>query len=303
MLLTLRPAQSGDADILLRVFDGVYHGGYSACFGRYGAIGPKDVWWIQSERDVIVLELNREPAGLVVLGRDKNRLLAEEVLLVPDAMRHAPTAQALRTVVERVDAELTRRFQEARQDQLRIRTVERNPLGMLLVTAGRFTIADALVVSSLDLPAAAAGAEPAPDVGVVPEGYVVRRAFAGQDEEAVARLDEECLGGRAQRHDLEQHLGGRDARTFLATRDGYPVGFVIAAARESVGEWRLGVRETHRRRGVGTVLARTALAALGARGVHMVVATHWAGDTVAEAFGSALGFTTERVYLYAERPL
>lgn len=110
---------------------------------------------------------------------------------MPDALRQAPTAQALRTVVERVDAELTRRFQEARQDHLRLRTMERNPLGMLLVETGRFTIADTLVVSSLDLPAAAAGAESAPDVGAVPEGYVVRRAFAGQDEEAVAQLDEE----------------------------------------------------------------------------------------------------------------
>jgi predicted N-acetyltransferase YhbS len=303
MLLILRPAESGDAEILLRLFEGVYHGGYSACFGRYGALGPKDVWWIQSEKEVIVLELNREPAGLLVIGRDKNRLLAEEILLVPDALPHGVPGQSLRTIAERVDAELTRRFQEARQDQLRLRTMERNSLGMLLLTAGRFTVADALVVSSLDLPAAAAGAEPAPDVGAAPEGYVVRRAFAGQDEEAVAQLDEECLGGRAQRHDIAHHLGGRDARTFLATRDGYPVGFVLASAREGVGEWRLAVREKHRRRGVGTVLARTALAALGARGAHMVVGTHWAGDAVAEAFGSALGFTTERVYFYAGRPL
>jgi predicted N-acetyltransferase YhbS len=302
MLLSLRSAQSGDADTLLRLFEGVYHGGYSACFGRYGAIGPQDVWWIQSEKEVIVLELNREPVGLLVLGREKNRLLAEEVLLLPDALRGMPAGQTIRTVVERVDAELTRRFQEARQDRLRLRTMERNPLGMLLLSAG-FTLADALVISSLDLPAAAAGADPAPDVGAVPEGYVVRRAFAGQDEEAVAQLDEECLGGRAQRHELAHHLGGRDVRSFLATRDGYPVGFVIAGARDGVGEWRLGVRETHRRRGLGGVLARTALAALGARGVHIVVGMHWAGDVAAEAFGSALGFTTERVYLYAERPL
>jgi GNAT superfamily N-acetyltransferase len=303
MLLTLRPAESGDADTLLRLFDAVYHGGYSACFGRYGAIGPKDVWWIQSEKDVIVVDVNREPAGLLVLGRDKNRLMAEEVLLDPGMFRQVAAAQALRTAAERIDAELTRRFQEARQDRFRFRTMERNPVGMLLLTAGRFTVVDALVVSSLDLPSAAAGAEPAPDVGAVPEGYVVRRAFAGQDEDAVAKLDEECLGGRAQPHELVHHLGGRDARTFLATRDGYPVGFVLAAAHEGVGEWRLAVRETHRRRGVGTALARTALAALGARGVHMIVGTHWGGDAVAEAFGSALDFTTERVYLYAERPL
>ena len=303
MLLTLRPAESGDAELLLRVFEDVYHGGYSACFGRYGALGPKDVWWIQSEKEVVVLELNRDPAGLLVLGRDKNRLMAEEILAEPAVLRQIGAGHALRALAERIDAELTRRFKEARQEHLRFRTMERNPLGMLLMTAGRYTVADTLVVSSLDLPAAAAGAEPAPDVGAVPEGYVVRRAFAGQDEEAVAQLDEECLGGRALRHDLAHHLGGRDARTFLATRDGYPVGFVLAAAREGVGEWRLGVRETHRRRGVGTVLARTALAALGARGTHMVVGTHWAGDAVAEAFGSALGFATERVYIYGERPL
>jgi hypothetical protein len=302
MLLTLRPAESGDAELLLRVFDRVYHGGYSACFGRYGALGPRDVWWIQSEKEVVVLELNRDPAGLLVLGRDKNRLMAEEILVDPAVLRQT-AGHSLRALAERIDAELTHRFQEARQEYMRFRTMERNPLGMLLMTTGRYTIADTLVVSTLDLPAAAAGAEPAPDVGAVPEGYVVRRAFAGQDEEAVAQLDDECLGGRALRHDLAHHLAGRDARTFLATRDGYPVGFVLAASRDGVGEWRLGVRDTHRRRGVGTVLARTALAALGARGTHMVTATHWAGDAVAEAFGSALGFATERVYIYAERAL
>ena len=57
-------------------------------------LGPKDVWWIQSEKEVVVLELSRNPAGLLVLGRDKNRLMAEEILVDPAVLRQTGAGRA-----------------------------------------------------------------------------------------------------------------------------------------------------------------------------------------------------------------
>lgn len=309
MLLNARRAASQDAGALVRLYDEVYRGGYSACFGKYGPIAPEDFWWVQSEKEVSVLEVNREPVGLLVIGRERGRLLVEEVLAAPRALpAEARTPDGLRTLAERALGVIQERFQEARDDRVRLRTTERNPLGMQVLRTGAFTLTDALIVSARHDVSRGRGARSArsgasEEAVRVPEGYAIRRAQPGQDEAALAALDEECLGGRVRSEDLGAHLARPHVRAFLALREGIPAGFVIALARDRASEWRLGVREAHRRRGVGTALARTALQALAARGIAAAVGTHWAADVAAEAFGASLGFATERVYLYCERAL
>jgi len=284
----VRRAESADVDALVRLYDRAYRGGFSACFSKYGPIGPEDFWWVQSEKEVCVLEVNREPVGLLVFGRDRGRLLVEEAVAVLGGA-------VPKLVLDRVYAAVQQRFRDARQDRVRLRTMERNPLGMGLARTFGFTLADALIVSALR-PVAKAKVEP-------PRGYTVRRAAAGQDEAAVARLDAECLGGRARPEDLARTLRDPQVRVFLALHEAYPVGFVVAAVRGRTGEWRLGVQEAHRRKGIGVALARAAAGALAGWGVDAIAGTHWAGDTAAAAFGTALGFVTERVYLYCEHAL
>ncbi len=304
MLVNVRRAESADVDALVRFYDRVYRGGYSACFGKYGPIGPEDFWWVQSEKEVFLLEVDREPTGLLVISRDRNRLLVEEAIAVLDrigtrrgaAGRTGGTAVPVpKPVLDRVYAAIQQRFKDARQDRLRLRTMERNPLGMGLARTFGFTVADALIVSALR-PVTKVKVDP-------PEGYTVRRAAAGQDAPAIARLDQECLGGRVRPEELTRILGHAQVRAFVAWWETLPVGFVVATAKGRAAEWRLGVRDTHRRKGVGAALARAAIGALAGWGVDTVAGTHWAGDAAAEAFGSALGFTTERVYLYCEHPL
>ncbi len=292
MLINIRPAQHADAGALVRLYDLVYRGGYSACFGKYGPIGPEDFWWVQSEKEVLLLEVNREPAGLLVIGREKNRLLVEEAIAVTDDPGAAP-----RPLLERVHGAMRDRFKTARQDRVRLRTMERNPLGTGIARTFAYTFVDALIVSAL---------RPVTKTKIAPpEGYAIRRAVARQDEAAIARLDRECLGGRVRPEDLAGTLAHARVRAFVALwgTQPYPAGFVIATAKGPATEWRIGVRDEHRGKGVGAALARAATGAMAGWGVETMVATHWTGDAVAERFGSALGFATERVYLYCEHPL
>jgi GNAT superfamily N-acetyltransferase len=85
-------------------------------------------------------------------------------------------------------------------------------------------------------------------------------------------------------------------------KDGLPVGFAVLEVRTRRGDWFVGVRESHRRRGVGRALAATALGALLAREM-APFATAWALDPIPGAFLRALGFQVERTYLYLEKPL
>src|SRR3989449_10732539 len=88
MRLTIRPAGPSDVPSLVEIYDRAYHGGYSACFDRYGPSTPQDFWWIQSEKPVYLIDLNQQPCGLIILGRAGRQWLVEEVLFdTPDAGR------------------------------------------------------------------------------------------------------------------------------------------------------------------------------------------------------------------------
>jgi len=281
--LTFRPSEPGDVAALLALYDRHYRGGYSVCFDRYGPATPQDFWWVQSEKTITLIEVNRKPAGVVILGRSGRRLLAEEVLLDSGA---ADTADLLRQLHQW----LTQRFQQERQDVLSIRAAETNAAALAIARSFGFTFTNALVV--------AAGGEAD---GAPPPGYLLRRAGPAEGEH-IARLHEDTLGQALRGKDLEVLWARPAVRVVLAEREKFPVGFVIAQVRDGAGRWTVGVREGHRGKGLGRALAHQALQFF--RGTRVPAVTlYWGTDGPAARFIHALGAKTERVYLYFERPL
>ncbi len=283
MRLTIRAAGPADAATLVDLYDGHYRGGYSACFDRYGPATPQDVWWVQSEKSVSLIEWNRAPAGLIVIGRSGKRLLAEEVLLetVP-----ADADGALRQLHEF----LVERFQRERQDALSMRCAETNAVALRVAARFGFVFVNALVVAS------GGGGK-----GVQPDGYHIRRAQP-HDAAHIARLHEETLGVPLRPKDLDLVWKAPDARVFIAERQAYPVGFALAQVRDGVGRWTAGVRETHRGRGLGRGLAHQVMQFFQAKSAPPIT-TYWGLDRDAARFARALGARTERTYLYFERQL
>jgi ribosomal protein S18 acetylase RimI-like enzyme len=269
----------------MELYDLHYRGGYSACFDRYGRATPQDFWWVQSEKAVSLIEVNRKPMGLLITGRSGRRLLAEELLLDQGHGRGDEEA-----VLRQLHDHLTERFQQEHQDRLTLRGDESNAAVLALAQRFGFTFSNALVV------AAGGVAQAGP-----PEGYAVRRARPDEARH-IARLHEETLHTRARTKDLEAMWKSGDARVFIAERDRYGVGFVLAQVRDGVGRWIVGVRDAHRGRGLGSALVHHALQFFASRSVPPIT-TYWAVDAVAARFARALGAKTERTYLYLERPL
>jgi GNAT superfamily N-acetyltransferase len=282
-----RPAGPADADGLIGLYDRHYRGGYSASFDRYGPLTPQAVWWVQSEKAVTLIELDRRPSGLLILGRLGKRLLAEEVLVgaLPE-----DAGAFLRLVHEW----LTRRFQAERQDVLALRCDETNAAALTIARTFAFTFTNALLVAGTPPPAR--DREP-----VIPAGYHIRRA-AAPDGRQITRLHDETLGQSLRPRDVEQLWRQPDTRVLLAERERFPVGFMIAQVRDGAGRWTVGVREGHRRRGLGRALVHPAQQFFQTRGVPSIT-TYWGTDVVAASFAQALGARIERVYLYFERPL
>jgi GNAT superfamily N-acetyltransferase len=134
-----------------------------------------------------------------------------------------------------------------------------------------------------------------------PEGYQVRRSTAA-DARAIGRLVREVVPERVRAEEIERVLGSREGRGYVAMKAEVLVGFAAVEVRVGRGDWIVGVRDSHRRRGVGRALAQSVIGALHAR-EPSPFATSWALDPVAGPFLSALGFAVERTYLYVERPL
>lgn len=283
MKLTFRQAGPGDVAALVELYDRHYHGGHSATLDRYGPATPQDVWWVQSEKSLSVIELNRNPAGLIIVGKSGKRLLAEEVLLdrAPEGREEA---------LDQVHTYLTRIFQRARQDVLTVRCAETNAFTLAMAARYGFTFANALLV-------AAGGSIDA----AVPHGYAIRRATV-RDAPSVGRLHEDTLGFPLHQRDLDALWRGSGVRVFLAEREGFPVAIAIVQIRDGMGRWSIGVREGHRRKGIGRALAHQALQFI--RAAHVpAVTTYWGTDGIAARFIHALGVRTERTYLYFERRL
>jgi len=283
--LTFRSAEPADVPVLIELYDRHYRGGYSACFDRYGRATPQDFWWVQSEKSVSVIEVNRAPVGLLVTGRSGKRALAEEVILDWPHRREDEES-----VLRRLHEYLTKRFQDDRQEHLTIRGDESNAVVLALAQRYGFRFSNALVVAS------GGGVKAA-----TPEGYAVRRARPDEARQ-IARLHEETLEMPARPKDLEAMWKSGDARVFIAERERYAVGFILAQVRDGVGRWTVGVRDAHRGKGIGSALVHHALQFFQAKAVPPIT-TYWAVDAAAARFARALGARTERTFVYVERPL
>jgi GNAT superfamily N-acetyltransferase len=290
VLVALRPATAADATALAAFLEAAYPAGYLPTFDRDGPPAPHDVWFVHAEKDVSVVEVDRRPAGLLIVGRTRGQWLAEE-LLVP-AFAEMPPARRER-LVARLAGLLVARFQAGRQDALLVRTAEDNAVGLAVAQALQAAFANALLVYRYRGPRRPAV--------VPPEGYRVRRT-SPDDRPHLARLCAELFDDRAQAAVVDRVLAARDGRAFVAERDGMPVGVAVLDAGAGRATWTVGVRETHRRRSVGRALATAVLGALGSRGI-VPYATAWALDPVPGAFLRRLGFGVERAFLYLERPL
>lgn len=290
MHLQVRPATADDGALLVRLLDAAYGGGYLATFDRDGPLQPNDLWWVQSEKEVGVIEINRQPAGMLVTGRHRGQWLIEEVLLPGFGEMPGRTQEAL---VHRLGTHLTEAFQRGRQASLLLRAVETNAFGLVLGRSLRMNFADALLVFRFR-GARRPSAHP-------PEGYRVRRSGPA-DARAIGRMVREIIPDRGRAEEIERVLGSREGRGYLAVREEFPVGFAAVEVRPGRGDWVVGVRENHRRRGVGRALAAPVVGALVARQA-APFATAWAADPASGPFLRAIGFAVERTYIYLERLL
>ncbi len=290
MHLAVRPAIPDEGTALVRIFDAVYAGGYSPTFDRDGSPGPGDVWWVHSEKDVSVVEVDHHVAGLLIVGRGDRQWVVEEVLLPPFGGYPSRTQEAL---VTRMTAYLVQLFQRAKQRALLLRAAETNPFGLAVAQGMQAAFTNALLIfrhrDSKRMMAQA------------PDGYLVRKTTPA-DAPHVGRLVRDVVADRPRAEEIERVLVSKDGRGYLALREALPVGFAAVELRESRGDWTVGVRDTHRRRGVGRALAAAAISGLRVRG-SAPFATAWALDPVGGPFLRSLGFAVERTYLYVEKPL
>lgn len=290
MLVALRRATAADGTTLAACLDAAYAGGYLPTFDRDGPPSPQDVWFVHAEKEVSVVEVDRRPAGLLIVGRGRGQWLVEE-LLVP-AFAEWSSARRER-LVARLAALLVAQFQGGHQGVVLLRAAEDNACALGVAHALQAAFTNALLVYRYRGPRRPAV--------VLPEGYQIRRA-APEDRRRLLRLAAEVLEDRVQAATVERVLAARDGRAFVAEREGLPVGVAVVEARPGRATGVVGVRETHRRRGVGRALAATALGALAGRSP-VPYATAWALDPVPGAFLRRLGFGVERAFLYLERPL
>ncbi len=294
MRVEFRPATAEDTDRLVRLYEPVHAGGYSACFDKYGPIGPQDFWWVQSEKEVHLMVVNGRAAGFVVLGEDRRRLLVEELVGDPRGVvvRTEPLDPTDEALLRRIWQFLVDRYRAARQESVLLRTHEANPLALALARQQGLGL-----VNTLRTVVRRERAKPVDP----PAGYVVRRAEP-QDAPEVARIHHEAYGERLSEAEVAQRIGKPHTRTFVCERAGIRVGYAHAVSRGGIGDLWVAVRENHRRKGVGTALASAAVAFLHTK-EHPARVNHWGLDVPAAALLRRLGFVTERVHLYFERAL
>ncbi|MGH2349083.1 MAG: GNAT family N-acetyltransferase [bacterium] len=289
MLVRVRPATPEDVDFLIQAYEQAYRGGYSACFDRYGAIGPEDFWWVQSEKSVSVIEIDRAPAGLLVLGKDRTQMLVEELLLAGSPRRRASARDG--SVAARLYDYIAGEFKRARQDRILLRAAETNAAALTVAEEFGFSFFNALVV----------GAGATRQDTTAPAGYSIRRT-SPDDARQVAKLTAELGIAPSGLRRSKPRKGDASPAVWIAERDRYAAGFAEARIRDGVGWWSVAVREAHQGKGLGRALAAAAVEFCQGRHVKPI-ALYWALDPGASRLAQGLGATTERTYLYLQKNL
>ncbi len=293
MQVSIRPAEVTDVALLVELYARAYEGGYSACFDRYGPIGPQEFWWVLAEKSVQLIEVNRQSVGMIVLGRQDGRLLIEELLGRPPALHSGDVrSDPGDAFLLRIHDFLVDRFQRARQDWMTLRSSETNPLALAFARRFDFTFANALLVVAV--PAKIPRRSP-------PAEYALRRATP-DDVDALGQLHQDCFNSELHPDDLRTSMRRAHTKASIAEREGYAVGFSMFETRVGFGRGVVGVRETHRQKGLGTALALEALQFVHDKGL-VTIGTYWALDAAPSAFCQRLKCTIERTYLYFEKRL
>src|SRR5438132_13804543 len=132
MRLTIRAAGPSDVPSLVEIYDRAYHGGYSACFDRYGPSTPQDFWWVQSEKPVFLIDLNQRPGGLIILGKVGRQLLVEEFLIHTPAASREPDGrgQLEETVTNGVHELQVQKVQDGGPNRVTLRWPSCNQTGL-----------------------------------------------------------------------------------------------------------------------------------------------------------------------------
>jgi ribosomal protein S18 acetylase RimI-like enzyme len=296
VLLTVRPARHEDVPLLAELYDRTYRGGYSASFDHYGSIKPGDFWWVQTEKELLLLEVNHRTAGLVIVGRRDEALVVEEVIVDEAAARgrDGDAGKSEQVFIQRLGAYLLQHFRRARQERVLLRTTESNAWGLTLARSLDLGFTNLLIVAAF---------RPRSRHAVkVPEGYVLRKAGA-TDVPELTRIYRECFAAGPAPAELDALLRRPGVRAWVAERDRYPVGFLLAEAHaRGFGDLVVAVREAHRRRGLGRALATPAMNFFHGKQIP-ALGLYWGLDGSAQAYYRALGFETERVYLFFEKSI
>jgi len=288
VLLTVRPARTEDVPVLADLYDRTYRGGYSASFDRYGPIKPGDFWWVQTEKELLLLEVNHKPAGMVIIGRREGALVAEEVIADLSAARDE------QTFVQRLGAYLLQHFRRERAERLLLRTTEANPLGLSVARSLDLGFTNLLIVTTFR--------PRSRHVVRAPEGYAIRKGTPADVPELV-RIYRECYPVAPEPAEVEGLIRRSEVRAWVAERDKYMVGFLLAEAHAGgFGDLIIGVREAHRRQGLGRALATPAMNFFHGKQLP-AVGLYWGLDGLAQAYYRGLGFTTERIYLFFEKSI
>ena len=253
----LRSATAGDRDAVFAL--GVAE--ESAWFGAAEVSAEEVGEWIRDEGGMAPGVLAVDDAGRVRGFASPGR--HEAVFLAEPACTDAVAEELLPWLLERRGVVELMAFAG---DAARVAAFERHGLRHL-----RSSFSLARPDAAERLPAAA-----------FPEGVEVARYRLGEADEAVHRLIYvdaawASVAGHAER-DLEgwREIVRRGRSTFLARRDGRPVGWVTARLLDNGRGWvdTLAVATSERRRGVGRALLLHALADLqraGARGLGLGV--------------------------------
>ena len=255
--MTLRSATDGDRDAVFAL--GVAE--ESAWFGAAEVSAEEVGEWIRDEGGMAPGVLAVDDAGRVRGFASPGR--HEAVFLAEPACTDAVAEELLPWLLERRGVVELMAFAG---DAARVAAFERHGLHHL---RSSFSLARADAAGPL--PAAA-----------FPEGVEVARYRLGEADETVHRLIYvdaawASVAGHAER-DLEgwREIVRRGRSTFLARRDGRPVGWVAGRLLDNGRGWvdTLAVATSERRRGVGRALLLHALADLqraGARGLGLGV--------------------------------